>query len=485
MIKVTSNNRELKKMNRICATFTSIVLALIIGFTSLPLGTGVHAASFSDMNTHWAKTFVEWGVTNEITAGYTDGTFKPNNKITEREFIAMVFRSYPDIQVAAPAVGEAWYAPYYTAAASLNWPVSDMLAKNPYTRGQVARVIAATQLQYLTTNEAIQYLLDTGLSQGKTSATVEGYAGGDTITRAEALTFIYNVKQVEAGHVQEEPVASTAAFSLNGIALGDTEAQVIKKLGAPVRKDITDRKYTWYVYNQDYTQYAQIGIADGAVVALYSNAGGWKSTHGVVPGASKANVAKHAGVTASAIAGETYSYQQNSTSFTVYLDKHKSNQVDAILIAKPNLPAVDQLANASTKASLISAYERQSLDLTNAFRVKNGLAALAWHDLVAKAAREHSADMAANDYFDHTNLSGLQPWDRLTEAGVPAYGAAGENIAAGQRSAIDAHHGWLNSAGHRKNMLSADFTMLGVGVAYESDSEYNWYYTQNFYTPLY
>src|SRR5690606_315388 len=120
---------------------------------------------------------------------------------------------------------------------SLNYPVSDKLAEHDYTRGQVARVIAATQGQHLSTNAAIQYLLDHGLSKGKTSATIEGYAAGDTLTRAEALTFIHNV--VQAGQQEQEPAA--AAFTLNGIAIGDTESQVIAKLGQPSRKDITER----------------------------------------------------------------------------------------------------------------------------------------------------------------------------------------------------------------------------------------------------
>ncbi len=470
-------------VRRIWTRWMSMTVALMIALIPLGIIHEVQAATrtFTDTQSHWAKAYIEWGVEHGITAGYEDGTFRPNVPVKEREFLAMVFRANPDMEVSAPAAGEAWYDPYYTTALSLNYPVSDKLAEYDYTRGQVARVIAATQGQHLSTNAAIQYLLDHGLSKGKTSATIEGYAAGDTLTRAEALTFIYNVV-----HAGDEPDAETAAadFTLNGIAIGDTEAQVIAKLGQPSRKDITDRSYTWYIYNQDYAQYAQIGIADGKAVALYSNAGGWKSASGVVAGASKAKVVEHAAVSASTIDDETYTYSDSGLSITVYLDKHQSDQVDAILIEHSSVTKVDQLANSDSRSKLIAAYEREVFDLTNAFRVKRGLSALAWHDLVASAARGHSADMAVKGYFDHTNLSGLEPWDRLSAAGVPAYRTAGENIAAGQRNAIEAHHGWLNSEGHRKNMLSDRFTMLGVGVAYDADSEYDWYYTQKFYTPL-
>lgn len=61
-----------------------------------------------------------------------------------------------------------------------------------------------------------------------------------------------------------------------------------------------------------------------------------------------------------------------------------------------------------------------------------------------------------------------------------SYSTAGENIAAGQQSAIFAHEGWMNSAGHRRNIL-ADFERLGVGVGFGGDM--HTYYTENFYSP--
>src|SRR5690606_20269724 len=136
---------------------------------------------------------------------------------------------------------------------------------------------------------------------------------------------------------------------LNGVAIGDTEQQVIAKLGQPARKDISDRNYTWYIYNQDYAQYAQIGIADGKAVALYSNAGGWKSAGGVVAGASKAKVALHADVSAASITGEEYTYSNSKTSITVYLDKHQSYQVDGIWIEEIGVTKVDQLAKSDAR----------------------------------------------------------------------------------------------------------------------------------------
>lgn len=124
-------------------------------------------------------------------------------------------------------------------------------------------------------------------------------------------------------------------------------------------------------------------------------------------------------------------------------------------------------------------FERQVFDLANAVRVRFGKKAFIWSEQIAITARKHSKDMADHDYFAHTNLSGLSPFDRMEDDGID-YRSAAENIAAGQSSAIFAHEGWMNSKGHRVNILSV-IEKLGVGV-YLGGS-YETYYTQNFYTP--
>ena len=116
--------------------------------------------------------------------------------------------------------------------------------------------------------------------------------------------------------------------------------------------------------------------------------------------------------------------------------------------------------------------------------MRNGLSPFTWNETAAKAARLHSADMGKRNYFDHTNPDGKTPIDRLKASGAGPYRLWGENIAAGQSNAIDAHYSWLNSPGHRKNMLHSGATTLGVGVARGiSTSDYDIYYTQNFFTP--
>ncbi|MFJ2652027.1 CAP domain-containing protein [Streptomyces sp. NPDC087420] len=104
------------------------------------------------------------------------------------------------------------------------------------------------------------------------------------------------------------------------------------------------------------------------------------------------------------------------------------------------------------------------LALTNAERGAAGLRPLAPDRRLAGAAQTYSADMAARAFYSHTSPEGLAPWDRAAAAGAPHRGI-GENIACGQRTAAEVVEGWMNSPGHRANILKPDFTHLGVGYA--------------------
>ncbi len=118
--------------------------------------------------------------------------------------------------------------------------------------------------------------------------------------------------------------------------------------------------------------------------------------------------------------------------------------------------------------------------LTNEQRVANGCPALTVNGALTRAAQGHSEDMAARNYFEHTNLDGLSPFDRMKAAGY-SYRMAAENIAAGQRTPQAVVTGWMNSSGHRANILNCGLSEIGVGVA--KGGRYGIYWTQNFGTP--
>ncbi|GAA3225628.1 hypothetical protein GCM10017691_14600 [Pseudonocardia petroleophila] len=115
----------------------------------------------------------------------------------------------------------------------------------------------------------------------------------------------------------------------------------------------------------------------------------------------------------------------------------------------------------------------QVVELTNAERVDAGCAPLAGDPRLAAAAQGHAEDMSAHGYFDHVSRDGRRFDDRISAEGHPSPG--GENIARGQESAAEVVQGWMNSPGHRRNILDCDFTTIGVGFADDGN-----YWVQNF-----
>lgn len=115
----------------------------------------------------------------------------------------------------------------------------------------------------------------------------------------------------------------------------------------------------------------------------------------------------------------------------------------------------------------------QVVALANEARAQAGCGPLRVDARITAAAQAHSDDMAANGYFSHDSLDGRSFADRLRAAGYPSPG--GENIAQGQRNAQSVHQAWMNSSGHRANILNCGFTTIGVGV-----NQTAWTWTQDF-----
>jgi uncharacterized protein YkwD len=100
--------------------------------------------------------------------------------------------------------------------------------------------------------------------------------------------------------------------------------------------------------------------------------------------------------------------------------------------------------------------------LVDRHRSRIGRAPLIWDDRLAEVARKHSRDMARRGFFSHVNPDGIDPFERLSAAGIP-YRAAAENIAEGQTSGREVLEDWLESPGHRRNLDDAAYTHHGIG----------------------
>ncbi|NHM31579.1 SCP-like extracellular protein [Bacillus sp. C11] len=126
-------------------------------------------------------------------------------------------------------------------------------------------------------------------------------------------------------------------------------------------------------------------------------------------------------------------------------------------------PAAQAPAQSKTQTTQgISQFAQQVIDLTNAQRKQNGLPALKADTQLSGVAQKKAVDMEKNHYFSHTSPTYGSPFDMMRDFGV-TYSSAGENIAMGQKTPQEVVNAWMNSPGHRANILNRSFTNIGVG----------------------
>lgn len=126
---------------------------------------------------------------------------------------------------------------------------------------------------------------------------------------------------------------------------------------------------------------------------------------------------------------------------------------------------------------------RQLLSLINAERQKVGAPPLRINVKLTQSALGHSQDMASKNFFSHTGSNGSEFSARISAKGYN-WSAASENIAAGQSTPAAVIQTWLNSPPHKQNMLNPQYTEVGFGYAYNSQSTYKTYWTADFAKPL-
>jgi uncharacterized protein YkwD len=124
-----------------------------------------------------------------------------------------------------------------------------------------------------------------------------------------------------------------------------------------------------------------------------------------------------------------------------------------------------------------TAVETEQMRLMNQDRVQHGLSPLECHLGLVGVAHDYSETMAVDSYFSHIDRQGRQPWDRVNEAGISGWRAIAENIAYGQSTPAAVQEAWMDSPGHRANILNGTYTHIGVG-AYNHNG--TWYWTQVF-----
>lgn len=142
-------------------------------------------------------------------------------------------------------------------------------------------------------------------------------------------------------------------------------------------------------------------------------------------------------------------------------------------VNNPNYNAGNNTNEDNTETSTTySEYVTKVIELTNVERAKYNLKPLKLSDSLCKSAQEHADDMYTNNYFSHVSQDGRTMSDRI-EKYTSSYGYKGENIALGYSTPEEVVKGWVNSEGHRANLLNKNYTDIGVGYN-------NGYWVQNF-----
>ncbi|WP_129597922.1 CAP domain-containing protein [Anaerophilus nitritogenes] len=181
-------------------------------------------------------------------------------------------------------------------------------------------------------------------------------------------------------------------------------------------------------------------------------------------------------------------YKTNNNTVVTSQPKQETNQSkpadEQQNVQTPSNTTQTTQNNSSTQTSQTDtqqrAYEKEVVRLVNIEREKNGLKPLKENEELSRVARFKSDDMKDQGYFSHTSPTYGSPFDMMKNFGIK-YSYAGENIAKGQRTPEEVVRAWMNSTGHRKNILNVNYTEIGVG--YTKDVKGTAYWTQMFMKP--
>lgn len=329
--------------------------------------------------------------------------------------------------------------------------IGNLLGANVHWDGptKTIKITQANVTNTLTLNNKIAYKED---KDGKTQIQLALPAQVKKGTTYVPLRYIAESLDVKVNWNQgANKITMNECLNYNNkkIFLGDSTEEIITLLGKPsFTMNDEAREYLFYV--DDYNNVLVLYNANKSIVGFTTNAETMKFRDFTYKGQKKVSVS---GLT---IVGDNY-------------------DGDKIVGMGWNMDST----STPTKASLL-ANERIIFELTNGFRAHNDIEPLKLNNTLSDIARKHSKDMAEQDYFAHASLDGTTMGERIEKGGI-SWSRCRENIAAGNRAGLLTFGQWVNSFGHRTNMLESigDF---GVGSAYNEKSHWGYYHTQNFAT---
>ena len=402
-------------MKRTSACVVTLALSL-----SLILPAGAAGSTFTDVpQSHWAHSYVENMAREGVVSGVGNGRFEPEGDVSTAQFAVMLTSAFCPETVAAPEEGIPWWEPYVNAAWEAGY-LTDTTAGFSYADGSWdADVVNAPMTRY----DMAQAMNNTVVAEGMTQPTAE---------------------QREAAQAAIGDFASIPE---------DYETAVVAMYALGYLSGINEKG--------DFGGGNTMDRAQACVVM--TNLLGQKTEEPAQP--------------------ETPEEPQEPSQPETPEEPQEPSQPETP--EEPQQPSQSETtppkdnSGSETDSEIdVAAWEQEVFDLVNQIREENGLEPFVYNETLAETARAHSQDMIDRNFFDHTNPDGKSPFDRMRDNGL-SFSMAAENIAAGQRTPEEVVESWMNSEGHRANILG-DCKELGVGLAL--GGHYGYYWTQCFAT---
>lgn len=416
-------------MKRLSACALSLALSV-----SMILPAGAAGAAFTDVpQDHWANPYVEAMTQKGVVTGVGNGRFNPDGNLSTAEFAVMLTQAFCPKEVADPEEGAAWWEPYLNAAWEAGY-LTDTTAGFSYADGSWdADVVTAPMTRY----DMAQAMNNTVAAEKMTLPTDE--------QREAAQAAIGDFDSIPEDY-ESAVVAMYALGYLSGVnANGDFggESTMTRAQSCVVMSKLLGTEV------ETTPEAPDEGTAGG--------------TGDTTPAEEPETPAEDAGT-------GTETPEKPETP-----DEGTAGGTAGSTPVEEETPAED---TGSESADTVAAYEQEVFDLVNQIREENGLEPFVYNETLAETARAHSQDMIDRNFFDHTNPDGKSPFDRMRDNGL-SYSMAAENIAVGYPSPEAVVEGWMNSEGHRANILGG-CEELGVGLAL--GGSYGYYWTQCFAT---
>ncbi|MBO5733442.1 MAG: copper amine oxidase [Clostridia bacterium] len=287
----------------------------------------------------------------------------------------------------------------------------------------------------------------------------------------------------------KEEKTCTLIESGKSVCIGMDAQELTQAFGTAKDTFVSEYGFDWNIYHNNFQNYIQIGTQDGVVTGIYTNSAEF-SFEGFCVGSAREEIEEKYGEPLDGIVKGNTRYLSNGTdngaNFSIYklggayvtffYDTYSNNSLTSVNIIDCDVEQAFDMLYASPAQNLAESFEKQSIYVANALRVREGMKPFADHEELGELAFAHSSDMVENGYFSHNSQNGDTVLERAKKQNI-RFSAIGENLAMGAQNSLYMHELLMNSEGHRANLLS-DFTHMGTGVAFGDDGTP--YLTQNF-----